>query len=380
MKETKEKNEKRRRGQGRTFQRGDKWWISYYAPDSETGHSVEYRESAGDTEKEANKLLTQRLREVAAHKLGLRMFQGPRQERVMVEELLKDLETDYQMRGRNSLPQLKSHLKHVRDYFGLDRALAVTTDRITQYIVARQRDKAAPATINREVEALQSGFSLAAKANPPKLAFLPHFPSLPEQNARQGFFERGEFNAVMEKLEDQDVRDFCEWFYFTGMRPKEIKSLTWADFSRDTCTIKLQGKDAKTGNPRSIAMEGPLRRIIERRIQARRLDCPFIFHRKGARMGEFRKTWKTACKEAGLTGKLVYDFRRTAVRNMTKAGVPRNIAMKISGHRTEAVFERYNIGTDEDIREAIVKTAAYVESLPAQTNVVPFNAEAKAAK
>jgi len=97
-------------------------------------------------------------------------------------------------------------------------------------------------------------------------------------------------------------------------------------------------------------------------------------------MGEFRKTWKTACKEAGLTGKLVYDFRRTAVRNMTKAGVPRNIAMKISGHRTEAVFERYNIGTDEDIREAIVKTAAYVESLPAQTNVVPFNAEAKAAK
>jgi hypothetical protein len=54
--------------------------------------------------------------------------------------------------------------------------------------------------------------------------------------------------------------------------------------------------------------------------------------------------------------------------------------MNISGHRTEAVFERYNIGTDEDIREAIVKTAAYVESLPVQTNVVPFNPEAKAAK
>ena len=373
------KDPKRARGQGRTFQRGEKWWISYYGPDPETGRSVEYRESAGD-EKAADKLLTQRLREVGAHKLGARMFQGPRHERVTVEELLKDLQADYEMRGRKSLPQLKSHLKHVRDYFGMDRALAVTTDRITRYILARQGESVAPATINREVECLQSAFSLAAKANPPKLAFLPRFPSLPEQNARQGFFERGEFEAVMSNLEDQDIKDFCEWFFFTGMRPGETKALTWADFSRDTWTIRLQGKDAKTGQPRSIALEGPLRAIIERRIQVRRLDCPFIFHRKGARLGEFRKTWKSACEAAGLPNKLVYDFRRTAVRNMTKAGVPRNIAMKISGHRTEAVFERYNIGTDDDIREAMARTVAYVESLPVENKVVQFNSQASATK
>src|SRR6476620_11921399 len=137
------------------------------------------------------------------------------------------------------------------------------------------------------------------------------------------------------------------------MRPKEIPSLTWGDFNRETWTIKLQGKDAKTGEPRSLALEGPLRSIIERRLQARRLDCLFIFHRNGSAMGAFRNTWKTACKAAGLPGKIVYDFRRTAVRNMTRAGVPRGVAMKISGHKTESVFERYNITSDDDIRDAM---------------------------
>jgi Trk K+ transport system NAD-binding subunit len=65
---------------------------------------------------------------------------------------------------------------------------------------------------------------------------------------------------------------------------------------------------------------------------------------------------------------------------MTKAGVPRKIAMKISGHKTEAVFERYNIDTDEDIREAMEMTVAYVQNQPTQSNVVPFDQEARAAK
>ena len=362
------------RGQGRTFQRkgSSNYWIAYYGPSEADGRYVEHRESAGKTEAEARRLLKARLQEVAVHRTGLRSFQGPRQERVMVDDLLTDLERDYEMHERKSLPQLRSRLKHVRSYFGMDRALSVSTDRVTSYIVERQREKAAPATINREVEALQSAFNLAARAEPPKLTYSPRFPSLAENNARQGFFERGEFTAVISKIEDVHVKDFCEWFFFTGMRPKGIRSLTWGDFNRETWTIKLQGKDSKTGKPLSLALVGPLRSIIERRLAARRLDCPFIFHRDGSVMGEFRKTWKTACKRAGLTGKLVYDFRRTAVRNMTRAGVPRGVAMKISGHKTESVFERYNITSDDDIREAVAKTAAYVESLPRETNIVPM--------
>lgn len=199
----------------------------------------------------------------------------------------------------------------------------------------------------------------------------PKFPSLPEHNARAGFFEKREFVVVVQNIPDADIRDFLEWFYWTGMRPKEIKSLTWEAFDRETRSLRLHARDAKTGYGRGLALEADLWSIIERRIAARRLDCNLIFHRDGRRLGEFRKLWKTACKKAGFVGKNVYDLRRTAVRNMVRAGVDETVAMKISGHRTRAVFDRYNITSDEDIRQAVLKTTEYVSALPSTPTVVP---------
>ncbi|MEK6709125.1 MAG: site-specific integrase [Nitrospinota bacterium] len=363
------------RGDGRVFRRGAKWWISYYAP--KDGKSVEHREPGGKTEPEARRLLKARLREIAVHKTGLRPFQGPRQERLTVDDLLQTLERDYEVRGKKSIRQLRSHNRHVRAFFTMDRALAVSMNRLRDYIAHRQGEKAAPATINREIEGLQRAFALAVEAG--TLALAPRFPSFSERNARQGFFERGEFEAVLGHLGDEDLRDFLRWFYFTGMRPGEIRALTWADLDRETWTLRLHARDAKTGQGRALALEGEFRTIIERRIRARRIDCPFIFHRGGERMGEFRKAWNAACEKAGVAGRIPYDLRRTAVRNMIRAGVDQAVAMKISGHRTDAIFRRYNIVSDDDLREAVVKTAAYVASLPAERKVLPL-AEGTAGK
>jgi integrase len=216
---------------------------------------------------------------------------------------------------------------------------------------------------------LQRAFSLAVESG--LLATAPKFPSLREDNARQGFLERSDFTAIMEHMTDQDVRDYCEWFYWTGMRPGEIRSLTWASFDKETWTIRLHAKDAKTGYGRAIALEGQLRSIIGRRITSRRLDSNLIFHREGQPVRDFRKRWKRACKAAG-THCLIYDLRRTAIRNMIRAGVDMAVAMKISGHRTRSVFDRYNIISEEDIRSAISKTTEYVSTLPATRNVEPL--------
>jgi len=61
-------------------------------------------------------------------------------------------------------------------------------------------------------------------------------------------------------------------------------------------------------------------------------------HADGRRIKDFRGAWAKACNAASVQGRLVHDFRRTAVRNLERAGVPRSAAMKLIDHKTEAVL------------------------------------------
>ena len=373
----------KRRGQGRVFLRGRIFWIAFYGP--QNGRMVEIRESVGTSEEKARKRLEDRLREVSNHKDGLKPFVGPKQEKVTVEELLKDLERDYVIHKRSSWRRLKSHLTHIRSYFGRDRARSITRSRLLAYIEYRQKEGAANATINRELEPLQRAFSLALENE--TLSFAPKFPSLPEDNARQVFFNRADFLKVVANLKfrgkiDTDLQDFMTWFFFTGMRPQETKSLTWATFDKEKWTIRLEAKNAKTRKSRKLVIDGELKGIIQRRIAARRLDCPLIFHRRGRPVGDFRKVWYKACTAVGLVGGkkgyTPYDCRRTACRNLIRSGVEESVAMKISGHRSRSTFDRYNITSDDDIQEAMVKVTEYVSTLPVESQVVSLEKKTKA--
>jgi integrase len=93
-------------------------------------------------------------------------------------------------------------------------------------------------------------------------------------------------------------------------------------------------------------------------------NCPLVFHRNGKRIKDLRGSWKRACKESGLAGKIPHDFRRTAVRNMARAGISENVAMRMSGHKTRDVFDRYDIVSESDLREAAHKLS---ERLSGQT-------------
>jgi hypothetical protein len=94
----------------------------------------------------------------------------------------------------------------------------------------------------------------------------------------------------------------------------------------------------------------------------------FVFNLKGERIESFRKAWKSACHPAKLPELLFHDLRRTGVRNLVRAGVPERVAMAISGHRTRSTFERYNITSERDLREAAKKLETYIngQAKPAQ--------------
>jgi integrase len=101
---------------------------------------------------------------------------------------------------------------------------------------------------------------------------------------------------------------------------------------------------------------------------------PWVFpHLDGPHQGERRqsciKQWRAACTATGLPGRIVHDLRRSAVRNMERDGVPRSVATRITGHRTECIDRRYAIVSDADLRAASARRTQF-EHNPAPANVV----------
>jgi integrase len=281
---------------------------------------------------------------------------------------LDDLVSDYRVRRVKSLASVLSHLKPLRDHFGDWRAVGITFRAIEAYITKRREDEKSNATINRELELLRRALRLAHDRQ--LLPSIPKVRVLPENNTRQGFFERPDLEAVVAALPAY-LRDFTRFAYLTGWRKGEIISLRWTDVDRDAGAIRLRPEAAKTGRGRTVMLEGDLAELIDRRGQARLFQkdgnirvAPLVFQRHGEPMGDFRKAWATACHADGVPDKLFHDLRRTAARNMVRAGVLERVAMAVTGHVTRSMFDRYNIVSEDDLRMAAQKTTIYVDTLP----------------
>ena len=349
-----------KRGSGGLYHQGSGtiWWIRY------SFRGVEHRESSGsESEVVARRLLNARIRET-----GRRggKFLGAAEERLRFEDLAELLRVDYQTNEHRSLRRVDGALKHLRAYFGLDRAIDISTDRIKAYIVQRREDEAANATINRELAALKRAFKIAVDAE--RLSRAPHIAMLEERNARQGFLEHAEFVALREALPDR-LRDPVSFLYLSGWRVSEMQALEWRDVDLPGNVVRLRPKLSKNKDGRVLPLSGELAEVIERAHAVRRLDCPFVFHNEGKPIVDFRGAWDTARTAAGLGHLLVHDLRRTAVRNLVRAAVPERVAMSITGHKTRAVFDRYNIVSESDLFNAIERRDQYLDSRPTDRKV-----------
>lgn len=343
------------RGMGRTFKRGRVWWIQYNV------RGQQFRESTGSTSRaDASALLRQRHAEIG------RGIARPRDaERLSFEQMAAMLEDDYRMNERRSIARARQSLAHLREFFGTSVAAEITSDRIAAYVRARldSAQPTKPATVRRELSALRRMFTLAQHHG--RVAYAPKFPQIEERNARTGFFEPDQYEALLERLPDH-LRPVATFAYLTGWRRGEIVSLRWANVDFASRTIRLEPGSTKNGEGRTFPF-GTLPELAhlldEARAHTRATErdrgqmVPWVFHRAGSPLSDFYGAWRRACREAGVPGRIFHDFRRTAVRNLERAGVPRSVAMKLTGHKTEAVYRRYAIVSEADLSEGVAKLA-----------------------
>lgn len=334
---------------GQLRKRGSIWWIRYYR------NGRRHEESSRSKKKgDAEALL--KLREGAvARGEAITAKVG----QVRFDEAAADVVNDYEINGKRTLYDVQKRIeKHLEPFFGGRRMASITTSDIRAYAKQRQAGGAANATINRELAIVKRAFRLAEQAG--KILHRPHIPMLKERNVRQGFFERDEFEAVRAELPGT-LRGLITFAYLTGWRTSEVLGLQWSTVDREEKLVRLEPGTTKNDEGRTFPYSGlpELADVVDgawaehQRLASEGKLCPWVFHRDGKRIKSFRNAWLAACERAGLPGKLVHDFRRTAVRNLVRAGVPDTVAMKLTGHKTRSVFDRYAVTSEADLRDAV---------------------------
>jgi integrase len=295
---------------GNIYQQKDSayWWVTYYV------NGKRHRESSHSTKK-ADALLEQRQCEIHQGRPV-----GPEVTKTTFMDLMQMVRDDYAANRRKM--RLSGYIGHLTAMFGHDYAVQITTDRITKYTAQRLARGAAPASINRELATLRRGFNLASRAE--RVAKVPHFAMLEEDNARKGFFEREQLEAVLRHLPEH-YHAAVRTAYITGWRlHSEIFTRRMMHLDLVNGWLRADPGETKNKAGRMFPLTEELRTILEAQVKSVReyekehgVIVPWLFHRDGQHVTGFRKAWKTACRLAGVPGAIPHDFRRTAVQPRT---------------------------------------------------------------
>lgn len=215
-----------------------------------------------------------------------------------------------------------------------------------------------------ELAVLRRAMSLAVKKG--QLRSRPHFPHVGVHNARTGFFTRDEMERIATEI-GPELGNLVRVAFWTGWRRGELLSLKWADVDWEAGVLRLRPTSAIAGTT-TKNNEGrvfPFSRLpaLQEALHAQRAYTDdvarrtgtipqYVFHRNGERIREFRRAWVSACRAAGVKlsrDRVFHSLRASAARNLTAGGVAEQVAMRLMGHKTRIMFERYSITTESDL-------------------------------
>ena len=355
------------RGMGGVYRRGRIWWILYW----HRGHEF-FESSHSEVRADAVALLRTRHGDI-----GRGVPRARDAERLTFEEMAEALANDYRMNGRKSLRRAMQAVAHLREAFGSFVAADITPQRVSVYIARRLEDPerpAKPATVRNEISMLKRMFTLALKAG--RVAVRPYLPVPAVSNTRTGFCELDQFERVL-RLLPAHLKPVAVFAYRSGWRKGEILGLRWANVDLPSGVVRLEPGTTKNDEARTLPFRAdPVLRDLLRsqRAQTSELErsegrlVPWVFHRHGKQLSDIYTAWRRACRRAGVPELLFHDLRRSAVRNMERAGVSRSVAMRLSGHKTEAVYRRYAITNEADLAEGVRKVAELAARPPVKAS------------
>jgi len=347
---------------GQIIKRGKYYHIRYYR------NGQRFAESTHSTDRETAKRLLKNRESDVANGVPVTPAIG----RLTFEEAAQALENEYLANDRRSIVGLRGRIKKgLRPWFRGRRMVSITPTDVIAFVAARQAGSfpfkapgAANGTINRELSALKRMFALAKQAG--TLLSAPHIAMLQEDNVRRGFFEREQFESVRRHL-PEEIRPVVTFAYLTGWRVNsEVLTLQWHQVDLKAGVVRLDPGTTKNREGRTFPFSQlpELQALLEEQRAATTIlerktgtIVPWVFHRGGNPIKFYRRSWLRACKDAGCPGRIPHDFRRTAVRNLVRAGVPERVAMMLTGHKTRSVFERYNVVSEADLGAGVAKLA-----------------------
>jgi integrase len=313
---------------------------------------------------------------VAESKLALRIGETahgirPAQEtkKFRYEDARGLLLADYEAKGRKSLLKRANGKKTICGLVELDKYFAkrslgnITADDVRDFISQRQAEGAGPSIINRSNAALRRMLVLARREG--KLREVPYVPMLKEPEPRQGFLYPNQFAGLLAAM-PENLRPILRYLYLTGCRTAAAKKVDWTQvvFDGKRVEIALRAEQVKNSRPLTLPLPEDLASVLRAQtlrsgpvFDATNLTKAFRKACVAVKLGKWRDPKN---HDAGYDGLTLHDLRRSGVRNLRRAGVSEDVAMKISGHRTRAIFSRYNIVDSSDLHDAMKKASELI--------------------
>ncbi len=283
--------------------------------------------------------------------------------KIHYEDLRAALIQNYIERGNKSLETMKDGsetiwgLKAVDTFFAGYSVVRITTDSAREFAQSLLKAGNANGTVNRSLALLRRMLSIALEDG--KIKFRPKIRLLKAGPARKGFLPLEKFDELLGHL-PLNLKPLITFLYYCGVRVGEPLQIEWTQVDLAGGLIRLESEQTKNSDARTVPLPNVLIRMLE--------QCE---DRTGQVFDgtNLRKEWQRACSACGLgtltevegkrdpryAGLIVHDLRRSAIRNLMKAGVNEKVAMEISGHKTRSVFDRYHIVDTEDVVEAMRK-------------------------